>query len=433
MSVNEDRDGMSAAERAVAAGVTPERAAEIASQAREAADTPASYGPDVDLSTFGEALERDEVASMESLDKQIREVALQVGVDATEAGRSGSYMQVDRSAVYEAVTDMYEGRVEVMSTGRAMREYDGLPDHWWKLVSPGKDKYTAFSALNEAEGYFMRIKAGEKIEDPIQSCLLTAENNVSQNVHNIIIVEDGAEANIITGCTLHPDVNEGIHVGISEFFIGKGATLTFTMIHNWSKGFHVRPRSAILVEEDGTFINNYIMLKPVRSLQTFPVARLVGDRSTAVFNSITYGQEDSYIDVGSDAVLIGEETRAEAVARAVSADRSVIYSRGRLVGANDTAKAHLDCRGIVFSNEATQYAIPELVSEGAPRAELSHEAAISPIAEEEVHYLMARGVPEDEAISMITRGFVDIDIPGLPEPLKRSIDEAIGATAKEAM
>jgi Fe-S cluster assembly scaffold protein SufB len=412
--------------------VPAKRAAEVAEEARAAVDIKAGFGPDIDLDRFEEAIERDRVKSMESLERQVREAAYAVGVDASEHGRSGSYMQVDRSAVYDAVQQMYEGKVEVMPVSRALELYDGLPEHWWRLVSPGKDKYTAFSALHEAEGYFMRVKAGAVIEDPIQSCLLTAENNVSQNVHNIIIVEEGASANIITGCTLHPDVDEGIHVGISEFFIGADASLTFTMIHNWSKNFDVRPRSAIRVEEGGTFVNNYIMLKPVKSLQTFPVARL-GKDATAVFNSITYGLGDSYIDVGSDAIMEGEGSRAEATARAVSADRSIIYSRGRLTGKHDTAKAHLDCRGIVFSDEAVQYAIPELVSDGAPKAELSHEAAISPIAEEEIFYLMSRGVPKDEAVSMITRGFVDIDIPGLPKPLKDNIDAVITATAKEAM
>ncbi|GAB4279161.1 MAG: SufD family Fe-S cluster assembly protein [Coriobacteriia bacterium] len=413
-------------------GVSEDRAAEIRERALAAVGKPAGLGPDVDLAGFDEALERARVDSLASLEKQVREAAFAVGVDPEQRERSGSYVQVDRSAIYEAVQDAYQGQVEVMSVSRALETYDGLAEHWWRLVDPGKDKYTAFCALHEAEGYFMRVKAGARIEHPIQSCLLTAENNVSQNVHNIIIVEEGAEASILTGCTLHPDVRAGIHIGISEFFIEDGASLTFTMIHNWAESFHVRPRSAIRVGRDATFVNNYILLKPVASLQTFPVAFLA-DGARAAFNSITYGLGDSYIDIGSDAILEGEGSRAEATARAVSADRSVIYSRGRLTGRHDTAKAHLDCRGIVFSEDSVQYAIPELVSDGAPGAELSHEAAISPIAEEEIHYLMSRGLPRDEAVSMITRGFVDIEIPGLPDALRANIDSVIAATAKEAM
>ena len=147
-----------------------------------------------------------------------------------------------------------------------------------------------------------------------------------------------------------------------------------------------------------------MLLKPVRSIQAFPVARLEGERSRAVFNTIVYGLEDSVIDLGTETQLIGDGSRSEAVARTVSRDRSMVYSRGRLIARTNDCKAHLDCRGIVQSENSTQWAIPDLASEGAPGAELSHEAAISPIAAEEVYYLMSRGVPKDEAVSMITRG-----------------------------
>ena len=74
----------------------------------------------------------------------------------------------------------------------------------------------------------------------MQSCLLVAENYVSQNVHNIIIVEEGAELQVITGCTLAKNDAEGIHLGISEFYVKKGGKLFFTMIHNWADNFHVQ-------------------------------------------------------------------------------------------------------------------------------------------------------------------------------------------------
>ncbi|MCE5190646.1 MAG: SufD family Fe-S cluster assembly protein, partial [Actinomycetia bacterium] len=228
-------------------------------------------------------------------------------------------------------------------------------------------------------------------------------------------------------------VRQGLHAGISEFYVGKGAKLTFTMIHNWAEEFDVRPRTAIIVEEDATYVNNYVLMKPVKSIQSFPSARLVGDRSRAVFNSIVYGLADSTIDIGSESIMEGEGSRSEAVARTVTRGRSIVYSRGRLIGRTNDCKAHLDCRGMVQSDESTQWAIPDLVSEGAPGAELSHEAAISPIAAEEVFYLMSRGIPKDEAISMITRGFLDLDIPGLPPALRRQIDDALFETAKDSM
>ena len=411
------------------------RLEEIRIAAEAAAEKPAALGPDIDLTRFTTVSEFDQVAELESIERAIRETAFMSGFTTDESERSASYFQLGRAPIYERVMKAYDDQVEIMGTQEALARYpqEMLEKWWWRCVDPGKDKYTAIAALHQTEGYFIRVKAGAKVEKPIQACLFISENRATQNVHNIIVVEDGAEANVITGCNIHTDVEEGLHAGISEFYVGKGAKLTFTMVHNWAEQFDVRPRTGIVVEEDGVYVSNYVLLKPVHSIQAFPVAKLVGDRSTAVFNSIVYGLKDSHIDLGSETQLIGAGTRSEALARTVSKDRSVVYSRGRLIGRTNNCKAHLDCRGIVQSDESTQWAIPDLASEGAPGAELSHEAAISPIAAEEIYYLMTRGMPKDEAVSMITRGFVNIDIPGLPDALRRQIDRAIEDTAKEAM
>ncbi len=281
---------------------------------------------------FNAAQDAVSIESLEALDKQMKEIALGVGVDSSEEGRSGTYFQVDRSPIYQRVTEMYGGKLEIMSTKDALELYPELmyEHYYWKAVAPDKDKYTALVALQETEGYFIRVLPGQKIDKPIQACLFVSENNITQNVHNVIIMEEGSEANVITGCTIHPKVREGLHAGISEFYVGKGAKLTFTMIHNWAEDFDVRPRTGIVVEEDGTYINNYVMLKPVKSLQSFPVCTLEGDRSVAVFNSIVNGIDDSYIDIGSETQLNGAGTRSEAIARTVSRDTSIVYSRGRL-------------------------------------------------------------------------------------------------------
>lgn len=418
-----------------ASASTLERLAEIRALAEAAVDKPAALGPDVDISAFRTVSERRRVESLASLEKQVRETVLMSGFTADESERSGSYFQMDRTPIYERVAEAYGGAIEIMGTEDALMRYpdEMVERFWWRAVAPDKDKYTALVALHQTEGYFIRVKAGRTVDKPIQACLFISESNVSQNVHNVIIVEDGADANVITGCNIRTGVKDGLHAGISEFYVGKGAKLTFTMVHNWDKDFSVRPRTGVIVEDDGTYINNYVLLRPVRSIQAFPVAQLVGERSRAVFNTIVCGLEDSVIDLGTESQLIGAGCRSEAVARTVSRDRSVVYSRGRLIGRTNDCKAHLDCRGIVQSDQSTQWAIPDLASEGAPGAELSHEAAISPIAAEEVFYLMSRGVPKDEAVSMITRGFLDLEIPGLPPALRKGIDAAIEETSRESM
>ncbi len=408
--------------------------AEVMVKAEKAKDKKAFYGPDVDLSLYTQHIERGRIESLESLSQHAREAAVMTGIDLKEKERAGSYMQVDESVVYESLRRAYEGQLEIMSTTSALNKYDWLEDYFWKSVPADQDKYTAQAALNMTHGYFIRVFPHQKPQYPVQSCLLVAESYISQNVHNIIIVEEGAELRVITGCTLAKHDAEGIHLGISEFYVKKGGKLFFTMIHNWADNFHVRPRTWAVVEEDGAFVSNYVLLKPVKSIQAFPVAYLKGDRASAKFNTVVYGLRDSNIDLGSRIILEGKNTRGESIARTIAADESVIYSRGDLIAkTKDYCLAHLDCRGILFGNEAKIYAIPQLISEGAVKAELSHEASIGPIAEEQVEYLMSRGISREDAVSVITSGFLNLDIPYIPEFLDQNIKDVIRATAKEAM
>jgi Fe-S cluster assembly scaffold protein SufB len=219
-------------------------------------------------------------------------------------------------------------------------------------------------------------------------------------------------------------------VGISEFFIKKDAKLSFTMIHNWAEDMAVRPRSAARVEEGGLFLNNYICMKPVRSLQMYPTSHLVGKNAIARFYSIIVGSPGSEYDIGGRIFLKKPGNRAEIIARMISNGAKII-NRGHLIGEVPDIKAHLECRGLLL-NGGLIHAIPELEGH-VDGVEMSHEAAVGKIAEEEINYLMSRGLSQDEATSTIVRGFLNVDIPGLPPQLKAEIDKAIEESDKEVM
>jgi len=407
---------------------------DIQDRARKAINKPAVYGEDIDLTKFQKYIERGKIESLELLPELAKEAALMAGVDVEEKERSGSYMQMDHSVVYKKLNKIYEGKLELMSTNEAVEAYDWLEEYFWRIVQPDTDKYTAQVALNPTHGYFIRILPGQKLDYPLQTCLMIAEGYISQNVHNIIIVEEGAELHVITGCTLSRSDATGIHLGISEFYVKKGGKLFFTMIHNWAENFYVRPRTAVVVEEDGVYVNNYALLKPVKSIQSFPTVYLKGDRASARFNTVIYGLKDSYIDLGSKIIFEGKDTKGESLARTIADHKSVIYSRGDLIAkTKQYCMGRLDCRGIIFSKDASIYAIPQLISHGADKADLSHEASIGPISEEQVEYLMSRGMTKDEATSLITSGFLNLDIPFLPEMIDKHIKEVIEITSKESM
>jgi len=401
-------------------------------KALRAREKPAALGPNLDLKDFSRDSNPWSACPVSSLPEDIVKQALSVGVRSDEMERAGTYFQIDHSVVFQGIQKMFEGKAEVMSTQEALDKYDWLKDYWWKLVAVDTDKYTALAELKWDRGYFLRVLEGQKVTLPLQSCLFISKDNLNQNVHNIIIAEPGSEAQIITGCVVHPNVHRGLHVGISEFYIKKGAKLTFTMIHNWAQNFDVRPRTAALIEDDATFVSNYICLKPVNSLQMYPVAYCKGVNSRVSFNTILYGTGNSYLDVGSKVVLQGKGSRGEVIARTIADDNAQIYARGLLVGEHKDSKAHLECRGLLLSDKALIRAVPELLGK-ADGTDLSHEAAVGKIAEEQVQYLMARGFSEEEAESLIVRGFMDISIFGLPDTLRREIKKMIDVTTQRAM
>jgi Fe-S cluster assembly protein SufB len=335
--------------------------------------------------------------------------------------------------VYSRVRESHRGKLELFPVSEALESREELKGYWWRSVDVGLDKYTAAAELDRTGGFFLRVFAGQRVQVPVQACLLLQENNVSQNVHNVIVLEEAAELQMITGCTIHPWVDSGLHIGVTEVYLGEGASLSDTRIHNWSKGFHVRPRTGVVAERGATYFSNYILLHPVRSEQIETHVRLEGDGARAQLASVVVGIGDSIVDLGARLELLGRNTRAESISRALAQDGSHIFLRGTLVGKHDESRGHLDCRGMLLSNRARIDTIPELSADSAPGCRLSHEAAIGPVAEQAVEYLMTRGLDPDEAVSVLTRGFVNVTLPGLPEVMAQRFRQAIAATTLHAM
>jgi hypothetical protein len=350
-----------------------------------------------------------------------------VGIEFDPTKRAATFMQVDQETA--KVSSFMEG-VEIMSIRDALEKYDWVKDYFWKVVRRDQDAFTREADSEDVNGYFIRSLPGHKVEIPVEACLYLRKAKSRQKVHNIIIAEENSELNIISGCTSHPGVSSGMHIGISEFFVKKNAKLTFSMIHSWESDIEVRPRSAALIEENGVFISNYVLMNPVKLVQMYPTA-YIGDNGTAIFSSIIVALENSVVDSGSRAVLKGENSSAEIISRTISKGGDII-ARGHIIGEAPEVKGHLECRGLMLSENGKIHAIPELEAK-YPNVDLSHEAAIGKIAEEEIFYLQSRGLTKDEATAAIIRGFLELDIKGIPEVLKKEIDRAISLVESDLL
>jgi len=403
---------------------------QLKEKAEKARDKKAAIGPDIDLKEYTVApvphayMADEDLCKMPETEQHLLSMT---GIDVTKKDRGGTFFQKDTQVIH---CHARQDGIEVIPITKALEKYDWINEYYWKLASVDADKYTAAAELDLHDGYVIRALPGTKSVYPVQACLYLDKDGLQQNVHNIIIAEEGSELHMITGCASSPHMKTGLHVGVSEFFIKKNAKLSFTMIHNFAEKMVVRPRSVARVEEGGLFLNNYICMKPVKSLQMYPATDLAGRDAVARFYSIIVGSPGSDYDIGGKIVLKEPGSRAEIIARSISNGGNVM-NRGHLVGDAPDIKAHLECRGLLI-NGGTIDAIPQLTAH-VEGVEMSHEAAVGKIAQEEIQYLMSRGLSQDEATSTIVRGFLSVDIPGLPPQLKAEIDKAIEQSDKDVM
>lgn len=375
-----------------------------------------------------EAPSHEEVKNLAALAADDRERLLRAGIDE-EQKAAGTFVHADHSTVY--CNSNLKG-VEIAPISYALFKHDGLRDYYWKIMDRERDTFTELAAKRKEGGYFIRSEKGAKVNYPVQACMYLETNALAQDIHNVVIAEEGSELNIISGCASGPNVRSGLHVGVSEMYVKRGATLSFTMVHDWAEEMSVRPRTTVVVEEGGCYISNYICLKPAKDLQMYPTVYLNGENSVATFNTVLMAGPGSKMDTGSRVYLRGRGSRAEIVSRSVSTGGTV-YARGHLIGEAAGVRAHLECNGLLLSDSGMIHAVPELEARHKD-LEMSHEAAVGKINQEETEYLMARGLSEAKAQSLIVKGFLSLDIIGLPDALRGDIEKIIEeSTAAGAM
>jgi len=397
----------------------------------------AKYGLDIDLDSYDVDVQSvGRIESLSDLPADEREVSHSVGVVEDESLRSATYFQYNKDVVYlqysRFLREFVSDKLVAMNLIDAIRRYSWLRKYWFRACPLSLDKYTAFVGSHETAGAFIWVREGVKIEQPIQACLFMKGRKMVQVPHNILIAEPYSSMRVITGCVTHPTCVNSAHVACTEIYVKRGADVSWTMIHNWGEDLHVRPRMGAVIEEGGILRLNYVLISPVKSIQMYPTVISVGREAKISFRNLLMGLGDSQIDVGSAIIFNGSNTRGEITTRAIVKDSADIRMRGKLWARKPDVRGHLECRALLLSEKARASAYPTLQS-SVMSAELTHEAAVGKIAEEALFYLMSRGLTEEEATSLLARGFLDADMLELPSELTMQIRSIIATTAEKAL
>jgi hypothetical protein len=332
----------------------------------------------------------------------------------------------------ENVFSRYPNGLVVEDIEKAVFKYPWIERFWSQIHPVNLDKYTAYDAGYSRGGVLVWVKSGVKVDLPLQACFFVETQMYAQLPRILVVAEPFSKVHLISGCVTKPGCEAGLHGCITEIYAGKGSEVTYTMIHNFRPQFHIRPKIGAIVEEDATYIENFIVIGPCLSDQAYPTAILRGKGARAVIRCIILGLGSSDIDVGSSLIFTAPETRGELISRVVATEDSKVKMRGTLKSYEENVRGHLECRGLLLSPMARVWAYPQLRSTN-PGANLTHEAAVGRIAEEELYYLMTRGMSEGEATSMIARGFLDIETPGFPPLLREEVNKLIALSLEKVL
>jgi Fe-S cluster assembly scaffold protein SufB len=278
------------------------------------------------------------------------------------------------------------------------------------------EKYeTQENTFGEYTGYVIVVKKGANI--PIQTCFLTSQKDFVQNVQNLIVVEDGGECEIFTGCLSNAHVNGNVHNAITDIYVGKNAKLTFNMVHSWGETSSVFPKTKIFVDEGGVFLSNYIVWDKVKKIVMNPKIYLAKN-AKAVSQALIYSHDGSDFSIGGTVELNGSSSSGEIISSIVS-EGGDYKNISEIVGRESDTKGHVECNAILVGN-GTVEAVPILKALN-PSTQLTHEASVGKISSSEVEYLQTKGLSKDMARELIVKGFVNKSLKNMPDLVQKKM------------
>ncbi len=375
----------------------------------------------------------DDIESLDDLPDDTKNLLDELGISEMEQkALQGLTIQDDTGMIDSSFRKKWEKRGVIMAPmEEAIREYPEARERFTQLYDPGESKLAAYHTAVWNGGVFLWIKEGVKEEIPLHLFFLIQQEALAQAPHIVIFAEPHSEIKLIEGCTSPILSRHSLHLDMTEAYIGEGAKVDLTVLQNWPEYVHTRPTQRGKIAKNGELSITSVGLGPGKSNITDP-RYWVEDGGRVEINSIIMTKEDSHVDLGGKIYLEGEGSTGINNSKAVIMDESKVITRGTINARNSRTKGHISCDALVMEDGASMETYPGLSSQ-VDDAELSHEAAIGKIKEEELFYLMSRGLDEDEATQLIVQGFIEPAIEDLPEEYLSEIRKIIELSVRGEM
>ncbi|MCQ2611264.1 MAG: Fe-S cluster assembly protein SufB [Treponema sp.] len=348
----------------------------------------------------------------EDVPDDIKDTFEKLGIpEAERKSLAGVGAQYDSELVYHNVQDeVAKQGVVYMGFEEALKSEEWGPmvkEYFMTLVTPRDHKFAALHGAVWSGGSFVYVPKGVKLSFPLQSYFRLNAKGAGQFEHTLIIVDEGADLHFIEGCSAPKYNVANLHAGCVELFVKKGAHLRYSTIENWSKNMYNLNTKRAKVEEDasiewvsGSFGSHVSYL--------YPESDLLGARAKAEFTGITFAGEGQNLDTGAKMVHRAPDTTSLITTKSISKSggistyRSAVYIDKNAPG----SKASVSCQSLMLDSLSRSDTIPAMTVL-TDEADVGHEAKIGRISSDAIYYLMSRGIPEDEARSMIVSGFAN--------------------------
>jgi len=329
---------------------------------------------------------------------------------------AGVGAQYESEVVYHSLReDLQKKGVIFVDTDTAVREYPDLVRQYFGTVIPIHDN--KFAALNSAVwsgGSFVYVPAGVKVDIPLQAYFRINAENMGQFERTLIIVEEGAQVHYVEGCTAPIYSTESLHSAVVEIIVKKGARCRYTTIQNWANNiYNLVTKRAVAYEDslmewvDGNLGSKLTM--------KYPAVYMLGKGARGEILSIAFAGKGQHQDAGGKVVHGAPYTSSRIISKSISKNGGRASYRGLLKVADGAkgSKSNVVCDALILDDFSRSDTYPYIEID-EDDVKIGHEASVSKIGEEQLFYLMSRGLSEAEASTMIVSGFIEPLVKELP-------------------
>ncbi|WP_426946879.1 Fe-S cluster assembly protein SufB [Lactiplantibacillus plantarum] len=329
---------------------------------------------------------------------------------------AGSSAQYESEVVYHNMRKDFEKLGIIFTdTDTALHDYPELFKKWFgKLVKPTDNKFAALNAAVWSGGSFIYVPKGVQTKTPIQSYFRLNAENSGQFERTLIIVEDGASVDYVEGCTAPNYSSDSLHAAVVEVNVEPNAYCRYTTIQNWSDNVYSLETKRAAAAENATmeWVDGNLGSKVTMK---YPSVYLNGEGARGTMLSIAVASNGIHQDSGARMIHNAKNTSSSIVSKSIAKTGGATDYRGtvRFAKHSDGSKAHVECDTIIMDDQSSSNTIPYNEIDSANVA-MEHEAKVSKISEEQLYYLMSRGISEAKATEMIIMGFVESFTKQLP-------------------